>query len=370
MRRTIAFHAPMKPPDHPIASGDREIARLLMRALEGAGYRAVLASRFVSYQKRPSASRFTELKAAGHEEAERVARVFEPAPPGERPDLWLTYHPYCKAPDWLGPTVSRRLGIPYATAEACRTRQDTDADWQDGRMAVQAAIRQAAVNFCLKPSDAAYLETVLPSMESVRPLRPFLDLDALPPVPRRPPSDAVPVIVTAGMMRPGKKTRCYLMLGEALGLIAGRPWRLVVLGDGPERPRIEQAFARFAPGRVDWRGAVAHEEVIAAFDAADIFAWPGLREPIGMVYLEAQARGLPVAACASLGVPAVVSDGETGLLAPEDDAASYADVLSRLIDGPSLRGRLGTAGRGHVTARHGIEQASAVLRRAIDEALG
>ncbi|MGN6551359.1 MAG: glycosyltransferase family 4 protein [Pararhizobium sp.] len=370
MRRMIAFYAPMKPPDHPIASGDREIARLIMRALEGAGYRVVLASRFISYQKRTSANRFTELKAAGDEEAERVARIFGAAPPGERPDLWLTYHPYCKAPDRLGPTVCRRLGIPYATAEACRTRQDTDADWHDGRMAVQAAIRQAAVNFCLKPSDAAYLETVLPSMESVRSLRPFLDLDALPPAPRKRPSDDVPLIVTAGMMRPGKKTRCYLMLGEALGLIADRPWRMVVLGDGPERSRIEQAFARFAAGRIDWRGAVAHEAVIAAFDAADLFAWPGLREPIGMVYLEAQARGLPVAACASLGVPAVVSDGETGLLAPEDDVAAYAAIIARLIDDPRLRDRLGTAGRGHVAARHGIEQASAVLRHAIDEAVG
>jgi hypothetical protein len=50
MPARIAFYAPMKPPDHAIASGDREIARLMVMALEAAGFEVEIASRFISYQ--------------------------------------------------------------------------------------------------------------------------------------------------------------------------------------------------------------------------------------------------------------------------------------------------------------------------------
>jgi len=370
MARTIAFYAPLKPPDHPIASGDREIARLLVRALEKTGFRVVLASRFISYQKRPSAEVFIERKTQGLEEAERVGAALEAMPASARPDLWLTYHPYCKAPDWLGPAVSRRLKIPYATVEACRTRQDSDADWAEGRAAVQAAIRQAALNICIKPSDRAYLETVLLSTASVRTMAPFLDLAALPEIRADGEENATPIIATVGMMRPGKKTQCFLMLAEALTRIADKPWRLVAIGDGPERGRIEEAFVPVGPDRIEWTGAIDHDAVIDRLDRADIFAWPGYREPIGMVYLEAAARGLPVVAFDSLGVPAVVRDGETGLLVPEGDVEAYARAIACLLADPIRRRTMGEAGSRMVREKHGIGPASAVLRDAIEKLLG
>jgi glycosyltransferase involved in cell wall biosynthesis len=370
MTRRIAFYAPLKPPDHPIPSGDREIARLTMTALERAGYDVALASRFISYQKRPSEPDFEARRIDGTAEAARLIEGWQAAPDAERPDLWLTYHPYCKAPDWLGPPVTRALGIPYLTVEACRTRQDTDADWAKGRAAVQSAIRHAAVNFCLKPSDRAYLQTVLPSMESVVPLAPFMDLGALPPLPARNRGVNVPLNVTAGMMRPGKKERCFLMLAEALGQIADAPWRLTIIGGGPARPAIEDAFSRFEASHIVWTGAIDRDAVIGWLDRADLFAWPGDREPIGMVYLEAAARGLPVAAFDSLGVPLVVRDGETGLLAPEGDVGAYAAALRRLLREGDLRSRLGRAGLAKVRAEHDIPTASATMRRAIETLFG
>lgn len=366
MRRTIAFYAPLKPPDHPIASGDREIARLLVRALEREGYRVVLASRFISYQKRPSAAVFAERRDRGLVEADRVGAEMEALAAGDRPDLWVTYHPYCKAPDWLGPAVSRRLAIPYATVEACRTRQDTDADWAEGRAVVQAAIREAVLNICIKPSDLAYLETVLASMDSIRMMAPFLDVAALPEPPPREETNAVPMIATVGMMRPGKKTQCFLMLAEALAQIADKPWELLVIGDGPERSRIEQAFARIDPARIEWTGAIGNDDVIGRLDAADIFAWPGYREPIGMVYLEAAARRLPVVAFASLGVPAVVRNGETGMLVPEGDIEGYTRAIGDLLTTPDRRLAMGKAGERMVRTRHDIAAASETLGRAIE----
>lgn len=366
MRRRIAFYAPLKPPDDPTPSGDRQIARLVMSALERAGHDVELASRFISYQKRPSAPAHREKAAAGQAEADLLLRRFRARPARERPHLWLTYHPYCKAPDWLGPRIARELAIPYLTVEACRTRQNSDADWAEGRHAVQAAIRQAAVNFCLKPSDRDYLAEVLPSEATICPLAPFLDLAALPPLPPSPSGPRpTPVIVAAGMMRPGKKEMCYHLLAEALGRLDAQPWRLVLIGDGPARPAIERSFAGFRPDRLHWTGAIDHAEVIAWFDRADIFAWPGYREPIGMVYLEAASRRLPVAAFASLGVPMVVRDGSTGLLAPEGDVDAYAEAIGRLLADAPLRRRLGQAGRAMVEAEHDIPAASATLESAI-----
>ena len=365
--RRIAFYAPLKPPDDPTPSGDRQIARLIMDALGRAGYAVDLVSSFISYQKRPSAAVFRDRMVAARAEAEGLLQRLRALPAGEGPDAWLTYHPYCKAPDWLGPDIARQLAIPYVTVEACRTRQNSDADWAEGRAVVQAAIRQAAINFCLKPSDRRYLEEVLPSPATVRMLAPFLDLSALP-APASPPArtPGVPLIAAAGMMRPGKKETCFRLLAEALGEVTDLPWQLVLIGDGPARPAIEAAFAGFGPGRLHWTGAIDQAEVIAWLDRADFFAWPGYREPIGMVYLEAAARGLPVAAFNSLGVPLVVRDGETGLLAPEGNIKAYARTIRRLIEDEPLRHRLGRAARAKAAAEHDIAAASVTMRSAID----
>ena len=96
--------------------------------------------------------------------------------------------------------------------------------------------------------------------------------------------------------------------------------------------------------------------------AADVFVWPGVREAIGIVYLEAQAAGLPVAAFATAGVPIVVADSESGLLAPESDVAGLRDRILRLLGSRELRETMGAAGRARVQRHHGISAASETLR--------
>ena len=105
----------MKPPDHPVPSGDRTMARLLIRALETAGHSVELASRLRSREPDGDPERQAELRDLGAASADRYVERHSGA---ERPDLWFTYHLYYKAPDWIGPLASRRLGIPYVVAEA------------------------------------------------------------------------------------------------------------------------------------------------------------------------------------------------------------------------------------------------------------
>jgi glycosyltransferase involved in cell wall biosynthesis len=362
----------MKPPDHAIASGDREIARLMTAALERAGFEVEIASRFISYQKRPDELRFRALRDEGLAGAERIiadVRSGRRAAPG----IWFTYHPYCKAPDWIGPDVARALSIPYVTAEACRTNQGEDADWQGGRQAVREAVRLAAANFCLKPSDQAYLRSILPGMNSVVPLKPFLDVEAVH-------ADASsirpathfgrrgPLIVAVGMMRPGAKTRSYRLLAESLSGLTDRPWNLAVVGDGPERASVEAMFA-FARERVHFTGALSRADVLGWLKSADLLAWPGIGEAIGMVYLEAAACRLPVAACHVANVATVVTNGESGLLAPEAGARAYRTVLSRLLADGGLRRRLGEGGFQKAGGDHDIGHAAATLKAMIEPLL-
>jgi glycosyltransferase involved in cell wall biosynthesis len=362
----IAFYAPLKPPGHPIPSGDREIARNLLKALALAGFDPFVASEAIAYQKRPSAELFLDRKARCEAETARLLAAWQTGP-ALRPDVWMTYHPYCKAPDWIGPPICQAFDIPYVTVEACRTRQDTDADWADGRAVVQAAVRLAAANFCLKPADRAYLESVLPDASTIEPLKPFIDLADLPDaaLPQDTGADGDgPLILAVGMMRPGAKIESYRLLAEALAGLPDRPWRLAVVGDGPGRSEVEAMFA-FAGNRVHFTGALPHPEVLGWMQRADLFAWPGVREAFGVAYLEAQANGLPVAAFATTGVPVVVGHAESGLLAPEFDVAAYRGNLARLLSSPEERARLGAGGQAKVARDHGLNAAAAKLKTAL-----
>jgi len=111
----VAFYAPLKPPDHPVASGDRTMARGLIAALKLAGHDVEVASDFRSYDD-GDAERQKQLRDEGRKLAERYVRKGKRS--AVRPDLWFTYHLYHKAPDWVGPVVTKKLGVPYVVAEA------------------------------------------------------------------------------------------------------------------------------------------------------------------------------------------------------------------------------------------------------------
>ena len=372
MSHRVAFYAPLKSPNHPIPSGDRLIARLMMRALQLAGCDFTLVSEVISYQKHPSPEIYETRRDAVCREEQRLTELWDRRP-AERPKLWFTYHPYCKSPDWLGPPLCKRYDIPYATAEACRTRQNTDEAWQAGRKAVQAAVHLARVNFVLKDSDWSYLESILLNMKTAVRIAPFLDIKAQPQ--RSTQGDVVdfpldvPLMFAAGMMRPGYKAESYRLLSEALRRVCDFDWNLVVAGEGPERPTVEACFNFLAPNRVRFLGSVEHEAMFALMDRADLLVWPGVGEAIGMVFLEAQSRGLPVAAMQTAGVPLVVADQVGGLLSPFDDPVAYASSIRRILGDEVLRRSLATGGRNYVMEHHDVSAVAATFRRALDPIL-
>ncbi len=366
----IAFYATIKPPDHHIASGDRLVARNLMAALSLAGYEVELASRFIAYSKREAREILLQRQSDAFVQADKLIDSLGSDPP----DIWMTYHPYCKAPDWIGPRVSEALGIPYVTVEAARTGQgfENGGDrWAKWRLEAQNGIRQADLNLAFKPTDRNYLIELLGSADSISMIAPFIDATIPPNLPEinlpshwRP---GAPVILSVGMMRPGKKVENFRLLASALAQLQALHWNLVVVGGGPEEDAIQEFFSEIDEDRLHFAGILPHEQVLAMMSAADLFVWPGWKEPIGMVYLEAQMMGLPVAALDSMGVSLSVNHGMTGLLAAEDDHSGFVDNLSTLISHPLLRRDFGYAAQDSIKDHHSMQAAAKTLKKALDQ---
>jgi len=353
----LAFYAPMKPPDHPVPSGDRQMARLIMRALTLAGFEPMLASRLRSHGFAPAEAALAE--AAAVERASIIA-AWDAMEAARRPEAWLTYHPYYKAPDLIGPQIAARFAIPYVTAEASFAGKRDRDEWAGLQRHVKAAVRAAALNICFTAEDREGLERLV-GLERIADLAPFIDAEPIPLAPKQPNG---PVrLVTVAMMRPGAKLASYQMLARALARILDLPWTLDIVGDGSKRAAVAAAFAHVPADRLCWAGELDASAVAARLAVADLFVWPGTGEAYGMAYLEAQAASLPVVAQATAGVPTVVRHGATGLLTPAGDDAAYSGAIARLITDQPLRHRLGHAARKFVTEERSITAAAAHLHR-------
>lgn len=373
----IAFYAPLKAPTHGVPSGDRRVAGLLVAALAQAGHRVELVSTFRSYDRDGNRERQAALRAQGMALGEQLAQAWRAGPADARPALWFTYHVYYKAPDWIGPAASRALGIPYVIAEASHAPKRAGGPWAIGHEGSADAIRQAALLFAPTRHDIPCLRTLLGSDERIRPLPPFLD-----PTPFRAArlerdahraahaaahgiDPALPWLVVAAMMRPGDKQASYAALASALARLRDRPWHLLVAGDGDARPAVEAALEAAAPGRTTFLGALDAARLAASCAAGDLFVWPAVNEAYGMAMLEAQAAGLPVVSCDLRGVPDVVLDQRTGLLAPPNDPQAFAERVRMLLDDAPRRRALGEAAAAFVERERSVEVAAGILDRAL-----
>lgn len=356
----VAFYAPLAPPDHPTPSGERLMAGLLMRALGAAGHEVHLASRLRSYSPDPDEAIHRDLKAAAGAEAWQLVADWSAPGADWRPDCWFTYHPYYKSPDWIGPDVCARLGLPYLTAEASYAAKRDEEPWAIWQADVVSAVRGAAASFCFTARDRKGLESLAPLSGPLIDLPPFIDVSPVPERERRP-SKAAPRLAVAAMMRPGDKLESYVVLSKALQMLLDVPWRLAIMGDGPARADVLTAFSPIPPDRIDWMGELEPEAVLDSMGACDLYVWPGIGEAYGLAYLEAQCLGLPVVAQDTGGVSSVVVSGETGWLTPAGDLATFADAIRRLLIDADLRNAMGAAASRFVRQQRNMSTAAAIL---------
>ncbi|MCK7636621.1 glycosyltransferase family 4 protein [Corynebacterium pygosceleis] len=142
------------------------------------------------------------------------------------------------------------------------------------------------------------------------------------------------------------------------GILSRHPdVRLLIVGEGGYRRRLSAMIPEESADNVRLTGKLEFDAMRRLLAAADVFAMPcrtrggGLDvEGLGIVYLEAQASGVPVIAGDSGGAPETVTP-ETGIVVGGRDTIALTDAVNRLLDDADLRERMGVAGRRHVLER-------------------
>jgi glycosyltransferase involved in cell wall biosynthesis len=142
---------------------------------------------------------------------------------------------------------------------------------------------------------------------------------------------------------------------------------LLVVGDGPMEKHLRALAAELLPGRALFTGRVARHDMVQYYSAADLFAFPGIGESLGMVYLEAQACGLPVVALDSPGVSQVVINGKTGLLVADNAGRSMAESIGFLLLDPEMRRKLGEEGIRYVREQRNARRNSLQLSQELEK---
>jgi glycosyltransferase involved in cell wall biosynthesis len=373
----IAFYAPMKPPDHPVPSGDRQLARLFLLALTQGGHKCEVASRFVSRDGSGDKARQIRLHDLGEKLAARLVRRFQDRPANMRPEAWFTYHLYHKAPDWLGPPVAAALGIPYVIAEASTAPKRAGGPWDIGYVGANHAITKADAIFTVNSDDWGCVEALIEAKTYHKRLFPFVDAAPFVAAAARRenirtgyahqfdwPADT-PLLLAVGMMRAGAKRQSYHLIAAALAQLSGQAWRLIVVGDGLCRDEITAELEEAAPGRTTFLGELDAGQLADAYAACDMLVWPAADEAFGMSLLEAQAAGLPIIAGKQRGVPDIVSAGVTGLLPPPNDTDAFAAAIRRLLGDDDLRQTFSRAAAARVREQYDVPRAAAEINRVL-----
>ncbi len=158
---------------------------------------------------------------------------------------------------------------------------------------------------------------------------------------------------------------------EALATLApGLRAEATIIGDGPEREALQSTARDLGiADRVSFRGWVTPEELDHAYSEATVFALPavvdarGDTEGLGMVLLEAMTYRLPVVSTPLGGITDIVSDGETGVLVPPNDAPALARAITMLATDKPLAERLGIAGQQYAEEHFGWDGVLAAWRK-------
>jgi glycosyltransferase involved in cell wall biosynthesis len=165
---------------------------------------------------------------------------------------------------------------------------------------------------------------------------------------------AMPQLVSVGRLTPAKG---QVLLVQACAQLRDRgvPFHLTMIGDGPDRGRVEAEIAQLKlQTQISLTGSLTQEGVRAALARSDVFVLPSLAEGIPVVLMEAMASYVPCISTPVNGIPELIEHGTTGLLATPGDVDSLVTQLSLLCGNAGLRRSMALAAYAKVTSQFGL----------------
>jgi glycosyltransferase involved in cell wall biosynthesis len=176
-------------------------------------------------------------------------------------------------------------------------------------------------------------------------------------------------IICVGRLAP---TKGQLVLLRAIAelLHRGHRLRLRLVGDGVDRPRLEEFISEQGLGAsVILEGARNHEATRKLLGHADIFVLASFAEGLPVALMEAMAMEVPCVSTYVAGIPELIRDGLDGLLVPPSSHHALAGALERLIDDANLRRSLAASGRLRVLEFYNLERNVRTLAATLEEEL-
>jgi glycosyltransferase involved in cell wall biosynthesis len=278
-------------------------------------------------------------------------------------------HVHAHFATWAAETARQAAalaGLPFSFTVHATDLHRADVD----RAALAERVAEAAFVVTVTEHNRQALDDVLRAAGRtgrVHVLPNGVDLARLRPAPRPRPR----CVVAVGRLVE-KKGFPDLVAALALLRETGRPVPATVIGEGPERSRLEALRDRSGlRDLLDLPGARTHEEVLAAVAGAGVLALPcvvtadGDRDALPTVVLEAMALGTPVVSTDVSGLPEMVEDGRSGRLVPPHDPAALAAAIGELLDDPDRAADLADAARRRVEERFDLRRSVARLHELI-----
>lgn len=130
------------------------------------------------------------------------------------------------------------------------------------------------------------------------------------------------------------------VLLEALSRIGNRQWQLIVIGEGPERERLDQLSREYGMGGQVFFLGYLEQEKYDYLSVSDAFVLPSHHEGLGIALMEAMSLGLPVISTDSGGQRDLITDGQNGLLVRPGDPQALAHAIEKLMGDSALCKRL------------------------------
>jgi phosphatidyl-myo-inositol dimannoside synthase len=180
------------------------------------------------------------------------------------------------------------------------------------------------------------------------------------------------VILTVGRWDPAERYKGADTLIAALPRVlkAAPDTSLVLVGDGDDRPRLENLARDLGVSKhAHFLYGLSPDQLFACYANCDVFALPSRGEGFGLVFLEAMACAKPVIGGAHGGIPDIVEEGVTGLLVPHGDPERLAQALESLLNNPSRAKEMGARGKDRLAKLFSFAQFQLHLTQILENVL-